>query len=305
MSTTCRTPLPRTAASPATACLGAPPAGRPQRVHQGLVLAMVARRLGVSGETPTAGPVPGKPVGSRRCARAARSAATASSPSPISTSSNTPLLGAVAHGFAGNLWTLDRITEVIWRLTGVRHHPVQVWRPSPSVAGACNAHAAGPPSATRPRSTTGWRSSGRGSKGARRRRAWVVFLDESGISLTPVVCRTWAPRGQPPVLVHPFHWQRAGCPPRSAPRSAGAARGSRRHPPRGSYNTERLIEVLGELHRFLDGDKVTLVRGQPGAQRHQPQDARLDGAPSGPGWSWNASRHTHRTSTRSRRCGPT
>ena len=32
------------------------------------------------------------------------------------------------HGFAGNLWTSDRITEVIWRLTGVRHHPVQVWR---------------------------------------------------------------------------------------------------------------------------------------------------------------------------------
>jgi DDE superfamily endonuclease len=27
----------------------------------------------------------------------------------------------------------------------------------------------------------------------------------------------------------------------------------------GSYTTERLIEVLAQLHRFLDGDKVTLV----------------------------------------------
>jgi hypothetical protein len=27
----------------------------------------------------------------------------------------------------------------------------------------------------------------------------------------------------------------------------------------GSYNTERLIEVLGELHRFLASDKVTLI----------------------------------------------
>ena len=27
----------------------------------------------------------------------------------------------------------------------------------------------------------------------------------------------------------------------------------------GSDNTDRLIEVLGERHRFLDGDKVTLV----------------------------------------------
>jgi transposase len=38
------------------------------------------------------------------------------------------LQGAGAHGFASNLWTLDRVTEVIWRLTGVHHHPVQVWR---------------------------------------------------------------------------------------------------------------------------------------------------------------------------------
>jgi len=36
--------------------------------------------------------------------------------------------GARAHGFTSSLWTLDRVTEVIWRLTGVRHHPVQVWR---------------------------------------------------------------------------------------------------------------------------------------------------------------------------------
>jgi transposase len=38
------------------------------------------------------------------------------------------LEGAGAHGFASNLWTLERVAEVIWRLTGVRHHPVQVWR---------------------------------------------------------------------------------------------------------------------------------------------------------------------------------
>ena len=76
------------------------------------------------------------------------------------------VLGAVAHGFAGNLWTLDRITEVIWRLPGCATSPCRSGGSSPSAwAGACNAHAAGPPSATRPRSTTGWRSSGRGSKG--------------------------------------------------------------------------------------------------------------------------------------------
>lgn len=96
-------------------------------------------------------------------------------------------------------------------------------------------------------------------KGAQRRRAWVVFLDESGISLTPVVRRTWAPRGQPPVLVHPFHWQRASMAAAVCAKvgGGGARVGFDIRP--GSYTTERLIEVLAQLHRFLDGDKVTLV----------------------------------------------
>jgi transposase len=37
------------------------------------------------------------------------------------------LKGATANGFVGELWTLDRIALVIWRLTGVRHHPAHVW----------------------------------------------------------------------------------------------------------------------------------------------------------------------------------
>jgi transposase len=37
------------------------------------------------------------------------------------------LQGATANGFTGELWTLDRITLVIERLTGVRHHPAHVW----------------------------------------------------------------------------------------------------------------------------------------------------------------------------------
>jgi transposase len=37
------------------------------------------------------------------------------------------LKGAGANGFVGELWTLDRITIVIERLTEVRHHPAWVW----------------------------------------------------------------------------------------------------------------------------------------------------------------------------------
>src|SRR5713101_1877048 len=39
-------------------------------------------------------------------------------------------------------------------------------------------------------------------KNARRQRAWLVFEDESGVSQQPVVRRTWAPRGQTPILTH-------------------------------------------------------------------------------------------------------
>src|ERR1019366_7475318 len=42
----------------------------------------------------------------------------------------------------------------------------------------------------------------------RRRKAWIVFQDESGFSLLPSVRATWAPRGQTPVLRHHFSWTR-------------------------------------------------------------------------------------------------
>jgi transposase len=35
--------------------------------------------------------------------------------------------GATAHGFVGELWTLDRVATVIERLTGICHHPAHVW----------------------------------------------------------------------------------------------------------------------------------------------------------------------------------
>lgn len=38
------------------------------------------------------------------------------------------LQGPQAHGFATELWTLERIAQVIVRVTGVRYHPGHVWR---------------------------------------------------------------------------------------------------------------------------------------------------------------------------------
>ena len=35
----------------------------------------------------------------------------------------------------------------------------------------------------------------------------MVFIDESGLSERPHRCRTWAPRGQTPVLQYGFNWK--------------------------------------------------------------------------------------------------
>ncbi len=45
-------------------------------------------------------------------------------------------------------------------------------------------------------------------KNARRRRAWILFQDESGVSERPPVRRTWAPKGETPVLVYAFNWKK-------------------------------------------------------------------------------------------------
>jgi hypothetical protein len=92
-------------------------------------------------------------------------------------------------------------------------------------------------------------------KSARRCGAWLIFQDESGVSLTPVVRATWAPRGQTPVLRHKFNWKRmsmsaALCyrPDRSAAELVFATQA-------GAYNTETLIEFLGQLRDHL-GDNA-------------------------------------------------
>ena len=48
---------------------------------------------------------------------------------------------------------------------------------------------------------------GQGKKNAKKRRAVIVFVDETGVSLRPYRVRTWAPRGQTPTLQYSFNWK--------------------------------------------------------------------------------------------------
>src|ERR1039458_7522595 len=45
-------------------------------------------------------------------------------------------------------------------------------------------------------------------KNARRQKAWIFFQDESGVSQRPSIRRTWAPKGETPVLIHAFNWSK-------------------------------------------------------------------------------------------------
>lgn len=108
---------------------------------------------------------------------------------------------ATEHGFATDLWTTARLTRLIADEFGVRFHPdyLGTWlrtrdqtpqkpervpreRDDAAIAAWC---------------TGLWR---RLRHNARRRHADLVFVDESGLLMAPLVRRTWAPKGRRPVL---------------------------------------------------------------------------------------------------------
>ncbi len=96
-------------------------------------------------------------------------------------------------------------------------------------------------------------------RGARERGAWIVFADESGLSLTPVVRRTWAPRGQTPVLRHRFNWKRVSMAGALAYRWDGKRARLYFQTCPDSYNDERLMEFVRHLRRHFQGERVILI----------------------------------------------
>jgi transposase len=86
-----------------------------------------------------------------------------------------------------------------------------------------------------------------------------VFWDESGASLLPVTRRTWAPRGHTPVIRHRFKWKRCSMAAALCYGSRGGGAAVAFHHQLDAYNTDSLIGALGELRRFLGGEKATLL----------------------------------------------
>ena len=87
----------------------------------------------------------------------------------------------------------------------------------------------------------------------------IVFWDESGASLLPVVRRTWAPRGHTPVIRHHGKWKRASMAAALCYGSRGGGASLAFHHQLGAYDTDTLIGALEQLSRALGGQKATLV----------------------------------------------
>ena len=98
-----------------------------------------------------------------------------------------------------------------------------------------------------------------GKKNARRRRAWIVFQDESGVSQRPPVRRTWAPRGETPILIHAFNWKRLSVSVALAFCWSGRRTRLFFQTRPDSYATASLIAFLGDLKREFRGRRVILI----------------------------------------------
>ena len=111
--------------------------------------------------------------------------------------------GALRYGFETDLWTLKRVAHVIKREFNVPYNVTHVWR----VLRDLGLTAQVPLKQALERDKAyidKWvrKKWPRLYRKARKRKAKIVFIDESGLSNEPNVVRTWAPRGSRPRLTH-------------------------------------------------------------------------------------------------------
>ncbi len=97
-------------------------------------------------------------------------------------------------------------------------------------------------------------------------------MDESGISLTPPVRRTWAPMGQTPIIRTPFNAKRMSM--AAVLADASEAKVMFDGQP-GADNDPNSITFMRQLRYQLPGDKVTLIwRGPSSSDALVPPSQR-------------------------------
>jgi transposase len=112
------------------------------------------------------------------------------------------LEGAVAHGWLNNLWTGSRVATLIQRHFGVRFHPAHVCRMlKHRLNWSCQRPQRQHPDGN-DAAIAAWvkEEFPRILREAARRNAHLAFVDETGFLLSPLVRRTYAPRGKTPLI---------------------------------------------------------------------------------------------------------
>jgi transposase len=110
--------------------------------------------------------------------------------------------GAKKHGWRNDLWTADRVTRLLRERLGVSLHPEHVRKILKQRLGWTSQKPKRKARERNDKEVERWKGDElpRILREAWKRRAHLVFLDESGFQLTPSVRRTLAPRRQTPVL---------------------------------------------------------------------------------------------------------
>src|SRR5215208_6310684 len=94
-------------------------------------------------------------------------------------------------------------------------------------------------------------------KKARAEARTIVFVDESGMTQKPHRVRTWAPKGETPILQHHFNWDHLSA-------VAGITLLNfyfRMYP--GSIRAEQVVDFLKHLKRHLPGKLLIVWDGLP------------------------------------------
>jgi transposase len=110
--------------------------------------------------------------------------------------------GAKAHGWHNQLWTAARVARLIQRHFGIAYHPEHVRQILKRRLGWTTQKPRRKARERNDQEVERWLDDefDRMVREAFRRKAYLVFLEESGFFLTPPVRRTLAPRGKTPVL---------------------------------------------------------------------------------------------------------
>ena len=164
--------------------------------------------------------------------------------------------GALAAGFPTELWTLPRVGALIKDRFGHQYSEVHVWRLLRELGFSCQRPSGRAIQRNEP-AIREWKQQQWPAlkKNAKKRGQTIVFVDESGLSERPTRVRTWAPRGQTPVLQYSFSWKQLSA-------IAGVTFWQfyfRLFP--GSIKGPQIVEFLAALNRQIRGPLLIIWDG--------------------------------------------